>query len=102
MFKFTTIYHRVDDENALEAFFSSVHMPTAEKLTGLVKSEVSRVTGKPGGESRYHLMYEIYFDSADSFHRALVTQEGIALLQAIKPWGDAKIITWFYADSWEE
>ena len=48
MFKFVTIYRRVDDDSALESFFSSTHLPLAEQLPGLLKSEVSRVSGRPG------------------------------------------------------
>lgn len=102
MYKFVTIYRKVDDETALETFFSVTHLPLAEQLPGLVKSEVSRVTGKPGGLSRFHLMYELYFDSADSFHRALATEPGLMLMKELRAWGEAKIITWFYADAFEE
>ena len=102
MFKFVTIYRRVDDENQLEKFFSETHLPLAEQLPGLVKSEVSRIVGKPGGQSRFHLQYELYFDSAEEYHIALLSEPGIALIQAIKPWGDAKLLTWFFADSFEE
>ena len=102
MFKFVTIYRRVDDEMAVEDFFSQTHLPLAEQLQGLRKSEVSRVKGKPGGQSRFMLMYELYFDDEASYQAALMTETGAALVQALKPWGDAKIITWFYAESWEE
>lgn len=102
MFKFVTVYRRVDDEDALEAFFSSVHLPLAEQLPGLVKSEVSRVTGKPGGESRFHLMYELYFESQDVYYRALGSDPGIKLMAELKRWSDASLITWFYSQSFEE
>lgn len=102
MFKFVTIYRRVDDEAALEAFFSSTHLPLAEKLPGLQKSEVSRISGMPGGESRFHLMYELYFSSREAFQRAVVSEPGTALIQELRPWWDAKIVTWFYAESFEE
>lgn len=102
MFKFVTIYKRVDDEVLLENFFSSTHLPLAEQLPGLLKTEVSRVRGKPGGESRFHMMYELYFESQDAFLQALLTEAGHALMEALKPWGDAQLISWFYADSWQE
>jgi uncharacterized protein (TIGR02118 family) len=102
LFKFVTIYRRVDDEMALEEFFSRTHLPLAEKLPGLVKSEVSRISGKPGGESRFHLMYELYFESRESYVAALASAPGQALLEALLPWGEARIITWFYAESFEE
>lgn len=102
MYKFVTIYRRVDDEMALEEFFSSTHLPLAERLPGLVKSEVSRISGKPGGESRFHLMYELYFPSREAYLRAIASEPGRALVQALTPWGEARIITWFYAESFEE
>jgi uncharacterized protein (TIGR02118 family) len=102
VFKFVTIYRRVDDEDALEQFFSNTHLQLAEQLPSLLKSEVSRVTSRPGGESRFHLMYELYFDSAKDFFHDLGTDPGRELMAALKEWADARLLTWFYADSFEE
>ncbi|MCA9946450.1 MAG: EthD family reductase, partial [Anaerolineales bacterium] len=101
-YKFVTIYRRVDDESALEQFFSQTHLPLAEQLPGLLHREVSRVSHKPGGESRYHLMFELYFQSKTSFEAAMVTPIGKQLVEALMPWAEAKIITWFFADSFRE
>ena len=102
MFKLVTIYRRVDDEQALEEFFSRTHLPLAEQLPALRKSEVSRIGGMPGGESRFHLMYELYFESREAYQVAIVSEPGLALIQALTPWWEAKIVTWFYAESYEE
>lgn len=102
MFQFTTIYYRVDEEEKLESFFSHTHLPLAEQLPSLVKSEVSRIAGKPGGESRFHLSYSLYFSTEASFQLSLVSEEGIKLVQALKPWVDAGLIIWYYADTFEE
>jgi uncharacterized protein (TIGR02118 family) len=102
LFKFVTIYRRVDNEDALEDFFSGTHLSLAEQLPGLLKTEVSRVVGKPGGESRFHLMYELYFDSQDSFFRALESEAGRELMAALLKWDKARLITWFYSESWDE
>ena len=103
MYKFVTIYRRVDDMDMLEQFFSTVHLQLAEQLPGLQKREVSRVTHKPGArESRYHLMFELYFASEDSFQAAMRSPVGSQLVAALKPWSDAKIITWFFAESFAE
>jgi len=102
VFKFATIYRRVDDEMALEDFFSGTHLPLSEQLPGLLRSEVSRVSGKPGGESRFHLMYELYFDSQEDFFQALNCDAGRKLMAALTEWSEAKIITWFYCESWIE
>jgi uncharacterized protein (TIGR02118 family) len=102
VFKFVTIYRRVDEEDTLENFFSSTHLPLAEQLPGLLKSEVSRIVGKPGGESRFHLMYELYFQSQDVFYKALGSDAGRELMSELKRWSDALLITWFYSQSWQE
>lgn len=102
MFQFTTVYYRVDDQDKLESFFASTHRALAEQLPGLVKIEVSRVTGKPGGESRFHLAYSLYFATAASFQRSLTSEAGIQLMQALKAWYDAGLIAWYYGDAYEE
>jgi uncharacterized protein (TIGR02118 family) len=102
VFQFTTIYYRVDDEETFDAFFSSTHLPLAEQLPELVKSEVSRITGKPGGNSRFHLAYTLYFATEQSYRLSMSSEPGLRLMAALKPWDDAKLIAWFYADSFEE
>lgn len=102
MFKFTVLYRRVDDETSLDTFFSETHLPLSEQLPGLIKSEVGRITGKPGGQSRYHMMYELYFASEKEFALALASPPGQQLMAALKPWADAKLLNWFYSDSYEE
>jgi len=102
VYKFVTLYRRVDDAEALETFFSETHLALAERLPGLVKSEVGRVTGKPGGQSRFHLMYELYFESELDFRDALASEPGRQMMLALTPWAEVRIISWFYADSYDE
>ena len=102
MFKFVTIYRQVDDPSAIDQFFSETHLPLAEALPNLEKAEVSWIKGKPGGQSMFYLMYELYFESQEAYQMALISEEGVELIKALKPWGDEKIVTWFYADSYEE
>lgn len=102
MYKFVALYRRVDDPPAVDAFFSDTHLPLAEQLPGLRKSEVSRINLKPGGESRFYLGYELYFDSRMALETALLSQPGVQLMNALKPWAESKLITWFYAEAFEE
>lgn len=102
MFKFVTIYRQVDDPSAIDSFFSETHLPLAESLPNLIKTEVSWIKGKPGGQSRFYLMYELYFEDQAAWQMALISEPGIELIQALKPWGDEKIVTWFFAESYEE
>lgn len=102
MYKFVTIYRKVDDEAKLETFFSGTHLPLAEALPNLRRREVSRISRKPGGQSRYHLMLELYFEDEMAFQTAVVSETGVQLIQALKPWAEANIITWFFAESFAE
>ncbi|MCP4362269.1 MAG: EthD family reductase [Chloroflexi bacterium] len=102
MFKFVTIYRKVNDEQKLEDFFTTVHLPLAEALPNLVKREISRVIRKPGGQSRYYLMVELYFESEAAFKTAVATETGVKLIQALTPWAEARLITWFFAEAFEE
>jgi len=52
--------------------------PLAEKMPGLIKMEVSKVIGAPGGESDLHLIAEMYFESKDALLEALSSPEGRA------------------------
>jgi len=102
MFKFVCIYRQVDDINAVDDFFSSTHLQLAEQLPGLVRTELNRVAGKPGGQSRFYLMYSLYFGNDKAFEYALTSEYGQQLMAALKPWADAKLINWFYTDASEQ
>lgn len=102
MYKFTTLYRQVDDLDALEHFFSHTHLPLAEQLPGLLKSEVSRIMGKPAGESRYYLAYELYFTSRTAFEDAMKSRPGVFLMINLTPWAEKRLVTWFYAEAFEE
>ena len=103
MYKLTTLYRIVDDLEKLDDFFHNTHLQLAEKLPGLLKSEVTRINGKPGSlQSRFHLMYELYFESETAYMESFATEGGMALAQALIPWEKGKLITWFYGEVFEE
>jgi hypothetical protein len=47
-------------------------------------------------------MYELYFESKEALQAAFASAVGVQLIRALQPWADARIITWFYADVYEE
>jgi len=102
LYKLVTIYRKVDDEDKLETFFSATHLPLAEQLPGLLKTEVSRIYGKPGGDSRFHLMYSLYFASKADYEAAMISPIGRQMIQALLPWADARLITWFDGEAFSE
>lgn len=102
MFQFTTLYYLVDDQDTLETFFSHTHLQLAEKLPGIVKSELSRISGQPGGKSRFHMAYSLYFATEESFYLSMASEPGVELMKALLPWAEAKLIVWYYADAYEK
>ncbi len=102
MFKLVTLYRRVEDDTQTDAFFTHTNVPLAERLPGLVRTEVSWIKGKPRGESRFHLMYTLYFASQQSCFAAMQSEAGRVLAAALMPWEEAKIISWFYAEDFAE
>jgi len=102
MYKFVVLYYRVDDETALEAFFSSTHVPLMDQLPGLAAVEIGRVTGQPLGRSRFHLVVEAYFADRAALAAGLASEPGIALMNALRPWAEERLIAWYYADAFHE
>jgi uncharacterized protein (TIGR02118 family) len=102
MYKFVVLYYRVDDEMALEEFFTNTHLPLVETLPGLRRLEISRITAQPFGPSRFYLEVEAYFDSETTMRQGLVSQPGIAMMNALRPWAENRLLAWFYADSFAE
>ena len=47
-------------------------------------------------------MYELYFETHQHFFQALASETGNEMMAALKEWSDAKLITWFYCEAFEE
>lgn len=81
MVKLVALYKKPEDAEALNSFeqhYFEVHMPLVEKTPGLLKSEVSKIKGMPGMDSKYHLMAEMYYADMDSFNAGMASPEGRA------------------------
>jgi len=78
MVKLIALYRKPDDTEEFERHYFEVHMPLVAKIPGLIKSEVSRLTGFPGEESKFFLMAEMYYESTDKMNEAMASPEGKA------------------------
>ena len=47
-------------------------------------------------------MYELYFESEELFFDTLGSDPGRKLMTALNEWSDVRLITWFFAETWEE
>lgn len=79
MAKLVAMYKKPADAAAFDAHYFSTHVPTAKKVPGLRRYEVSTgpVAG-PAGESPYHLIAILEFDSLAAIQAGLGSPEGQA------------------------
>ena len=78
MVKLVAMYKTPADTEAFEKHYFETHMPLVEKMPGLLKSEVSKLTGMPGAENKYHMMAEMYFEDMDKLNESMASPEGRA------------------------
>ncbi|MFN0137225.1 MAG: EthD family reductase [Phycisphaerae bacterium] len=78
MFKLIALYSKAEDVVAFEKHYREVHAPLAMKMPGLKKCELNWVKGSPGGEARYHLIAELYFEDKAALKAAMSSPEGMA------------------------
>jgi len=76
--KLVALYKKPADVAAFEKHYREIHTPLAKKMPGLRKMEVSHVTGAPGGEPKFYMMAELFFDNDEAMKAALASPEGKA------------------------
>ena len=77
MIKLTVLYTPPSDVEAFDAHYTSVHLPLAAQLPGLVRAETSVVVGQPDGNpAPYHRMAELYFEDGDALGSAFGSDIG--------------------------
>jgi len=76
--KLVALYKKPADLAAFEKHYTEIHTPLAKKMPGLRKLELCRFTGSPGGEAKFYLMAEMYFDTKEAMMAALGSPEGKA------------------------
>ncbi len=78
MVKLIALYRKPADIEQFEKHYFEVHMPLVAKIPGLLKSEVARLKGLPGQDSKYYMITEMYFKDMDSFNAGMAAPEGKA------------------------
>jgi uncharacterized protein (TIGR02118 family) len=97
MVKLVALYRKPADAADFDKHYFDVHIPLVQKFPGLRKLEVTRVTGAPIGESKFHLVAEMYFDNNESMDAALASPEGKAVTRDILSFA-ADVITVFHGE----
>jgi len=79
MAKLLVLYKKPADAAAFDSYYFSTHIPIAKKIVGLRGYEISSgPVNRLGGESPYHLMAALSFDSVEAIQQALASPEGAA------------------------
>jgi uncharacterized protein (TIGR02118 family) len=97
MVKLVALYRKPNDPSEFDKHYFDVHIPLVQKYPGLRKLEVTRVTGAPIGESKFHLMAEMYFEDKDGMDSALASPEGKAVTRDIMSFA-ADVITVYHGE----
>jgi uncharacterized protein (TIGR02118 family) len=78
MVKLVALYKIPENIEDFEKHYFEIHMPLVEKMPGLLKSEVSKLSPIPGAENKYHMMAEMYFEDMDKLNESMASAEGRA------------------------
>jgi uncharacterized protein (TIGR02118 family) len=97
MVKLVALYRTPDDVAAFDKHYDEVHTPLVRKYPGLRRLEVTRVTGAPIGESKFHIMAELYWDDRQSMESALASPEGKLVARDLMGFA-AQYATIFFGD----
>ncbi|HLF26494.1 MAG TPA: EthD family reductase [Anaerolineae bacterium] len=101
MIKLIALYKKPADVEAFEEHYANVHLPLIERIPGLRKTELSRITGAPRGEAPFYLMYEMYFDDMEAYNRAMGSEENRAAGKDLMSFAK-DIVMLMIADAYED
>lgn len=79
MVKLIALYKHPENKEEFDEHYFNVHGPITEKIPGLRKMEVTKIVGSPmGGEGKYYLLCEMYYDDHEALKKGLKSAEGKA------------------------
>lgn len=100
MVKLIALYRNPENVEAFDSHYFQVHTPLVRKMPGLKKLEVTRITGAPIGDTKFHMMAEMYFDDQDSMNAAAASPEGKAATKDLMGFA-ANLVTMFHGETKE-
>ena len=79
MAKLIALYKHPENKEEFDNHYLNIHAPITAKIPGLREMKVTKITGSPmGGEGKYYLMCEMYYDSLEDLQQGLRSPEGKA------------------------
>ncbi len=81
MVKLTVLFGHPEDPEAFEEYYANRHLPLAAKIPNVRRFESGRLRAVDGGESPYHRIAELWFESAERMGEAVSSLAGVAATQ---------------------
>lgn len=79
MVKLIALYKHPENKEEFDDHYFNTHGPITAEIPGLREMKVTRITGSPmGGEGKYYLMCEMYYDNHEALKAAMKTDEAKA------------------------
>ncbi len=78
MVKLTVLFGYPEDPEAFEEYYANQHLPLAAKIPNVQRFESGMMRAIDEGESPYHRIAELWFESAERMGEALSSPEGEA------------------------
>jgi uncharacterized protein (TIGR02118 family) len=75
MVKLTVLYGQPKDAAAFEKYYAQTHMPIAQKVQGVRRIELAKVTGTPDGKAPpFYRIADLYFDDDQHLKSVMATE----------------------------
>jgi uncharacterized protein (TIGR02118 family) len=87
----TVCYGHPSDPEAFDAYYTSTHMPLAEKMPGLESFTVRHCASLDDSAPPYFLIASLGFDSADALAAGLSSPEGSAAAADVPKFADGGV-----------
>jgi len=97
MIKLIALFRKPADIAEFDEHYDAIHTPLVKRYPGLRKLEITRITGAPIGETKYHLLCEMYWDNKDDMDKALGSPEGRAVAKDLMSFA-AELVTVFFGE----
>jgi uncharacterized protein (TIGR02118 family) len=97
MVKLIALYQTPENPAEFDEHYKNIHTPLVQKMPGLRKLEVAKITGAPIGEPKHYLIAEMYFDSQDALNASMASPEGKAAARDLMGFA-GNIVTMFFAE----
>ena len=100
MVKFLIFFKPPANFEQFETDFASRYVPAINAIPNVTRVTVSRGIGAPAGQSPYHLIHELCFETKDDMITALNSPEGRAAGAIVMSFAK-DIVTMMFAEAWE-